>query len=94
MKEPATGPRVVASLSRLQARFLEIRDRIETHARIYFRHVKCWFKQADFIAETIAFAWKWFRRLAQKGKDATEFPSALASYAARAVKCGRRVTAR
>ena len=92
MKEPAAAPRVVASLADLQARFLQIRERIETHARIYFRHVKCWFKKADFIAETVALAWKWFRRLAQKGKDAREFASALASYAARAVKCGRRIT--
>ena len=92
MKEPAVGPRVVASLSKLQARFLQIRERIETHARIYFRHVKCWFKKADYIAETIALAWKWFRRLAQKGKDATEFASTLASYAARAVNSGRRIT--
>ena len=30
--------------------------------------------------------------LAQKGKDATQFASSLASYAARAVKCGRRIT--
>ena len=26
----------------------------------------------------------------QKGKDATQFPTALASYAAKAVRCGRR----
>ena len=89
MKQPAYC--AVAS-PKLQARFLQIRDRIETHARIYFRHVKCWFKKADYIAETIALAWKWFRRLAQKGKDATEFASALASYAARAVRVGRRIT--
>jgi hypothetical protein len=35
--------------------------------------------------------WKWFLRMAQRGKDATHFPAALASYAARAVRCGRRV---
>ena len=86
-----TQPAIARSLADLQARFLQIRDRIETHARIYFRNVKCWFKKADLIAETIALSWKWFRRLAQKGRDATEFASTLASYAARAVRCGRRV---
>ena len=87
-----TQPAVARSLAKLQARFLQIRDRIEYHARIYFRHIRCSFKQADYIAETIALAWKWFRRLAQKGKDARAFASVLASYAARAVRSGRRVT--
>ena len=49
-----TQPAIARSLPDLQARFLQIRDRIETHARIYFRQVKCWFKKADLIAETIA----------------------------------------
>ena len=87
-----TQPAIARSLADLQARFLQIRDRIENHARIYFRQVKCWFRKADYIAETVALAWKWFRRLAQLGKDAREFTSALATYAARAVKCGRRIT--
>ena len=87
MKKTAT-----ASLTDLQVRFLEICERIETHARIYFRNVKCWVQKSDFVAETIALAWKWFRRLAQQGKDAREFASILASYAARAVRSGRRIT--
>ena len=87
-----TQPATARSLANLQARFLQIRDRIETHARIYFRQVKCWFKRADYIADTVALAFKWFRRLALKGKDARKFASALATYAARAVKCGRRIT--
>ena len=36
-------------------------------------------------------AWKWFVRLAERGKDATKFASVLASYAARGVKNGRRL---
>ena len=39
----------------------------------------------------IGLAWKWHLRLAEKGKDATCFPTALASYAARAVRSGSRV---
>jgi hypothetical protein len=71
--------------------FQAIWPRIEQHARIYFRKVGCPHKKADCIAETVALAWKWFVRLAERGKDATRFPSVLATYAARAVRSGRRV---
>jgi hypothetical protein len=75
----------------LQAKFLSIRPRIETHARIYFRHIDCSTTRADRIAETLALAWMWFVRLARRGKDAALFPSALATYAAKAVQNGRRL---
>ena len=90
MKEPAAPPRVTLSPRRLQTRFLSILAKIQTHARIFFRNVRCRFKREDFIAETIALAWKWFRRLALKGRDATQFALALAIYAAKAVRSGRR----
>jgi hypothetical protein len=80
-----------SSLEQLRARFLGILHRIEPHAKIYFRHVGCRQKRTDLIAETIALAWKWFVRLAEKGRDGTQFPTALASYAAKAVRSGRRV---
>ena len=79
------------SIDQLHSRFLTILPRIETHARIFFRFEKCPQRKADRIAETVAVAWKWFVRLAQQGKDATHFPAMLASFAARAVKAGRRV---
>jgi len=75
----------------LQSRFLTILPRIRTHAGIYFRHVKCCVKKSDLIAEVLALAWKWFVRLAQRGKDATQYPSVLATFAARAVNAGRRL---
>jgi hypothetical protein len=75
----------------LQARFLTILPRIRTHAGIYFRHVKCCVKKSDLIAEVLALAWTWFVRLAQRGKDATQYPSVLATFAARAVNAGRRL---
>ena len=77
--------------SALHATFATILPRIETHARVYFRGVQCPHQKADRIAETVALAWKWFLRLEARGKDATQFPSALASLAARAVRCGRGV---
>jgi hypothetical protein len=76
----------------LHTRFLSILPRIEKHAHVYFRHVRCKEHKADLVAEVVALAWKWFVRLAERSKDATQFPSTLASYAARAVKSGRRVT--
>jgi hypothetical protein len=79
------------SLDQLRTRFMAIVPRIELHAHISFRDVTCAAQKADCIAETVALCWKWFQRLAEKGKDATEFVSALAGYAARAVRSGRRL---
>lgn len=75
----------------LQRRFLALVPRIELHATIYFRHVRCPVRKADFIAETIALCWQWFLRLAERGKDAAQFVTALASFATRAVRSGRRL---
>src|SRR4051812_32244199 len=77
--------------SALQAGFLFILPRIELHARISFRSVKCPDKQQDYVQEACSLAWKWFVRLTQRGKDPTGFVSVIANYAVRAVKSGRRV---
>jgi hypothetical protein len=82
---------VACSVDQLQARFLSIRHRIETHARVYFRQIRSSDEKAERIAETLALAWKWFVRLALRGKDATQYPSVLATYAAKAVQSGRRL---
>jgi hypothetical protein len=78
----------------LQAAFVALMPRIVLHARIYFRGVQCPHQQEDAIAETVALAWKSFVRLAQRGKDASRFVTALAGYAARAVRSGRRLCGR
>jgi hypothetical protein len=75
----------------LHDRFLLFLPRIEAHAKIYFREIRCAANRADRIAETIALAWKWFLRLEERGKDATPFVSAIATYAVKAVKSGRRL---
>ena len=41
-----------------------------------------------------ALSWRWFVRLVRRGKDVTQFVSALATYAARAISSGRRVCGR
>lgn len=84
-------PSVHTSLEQVHDAFHRILPKIETHARVCFRHEKCPATKADRIAETVALCWMWFRRLADRGKDAGEFPTVLASFAALHVKSGRRL---
>jgi len=79
-------------LAHLQASFLAVvLPRVLSHGRVSFRHIKCRDRRADAIQEMIGLAWLWHLRLAEKGKDATRFPTVLACYAARAVKSGCRL---
>jgi hypothetical protein len=71
-------------------RFLASLPRVERHARVYFRFLPP-DRREEAVAETVALAWHWFLRLAERGKDASGFVSALASFAARAVAGGRRL---
>jgi hypothetical protein len=75
----------------LHARFEALVPRIQRHGEVYFRHVKCPVKKADYISEMVALCWKWLLRLAERGKDGFAYPMALASFAARAVRNGRRL---
>jgi hypothetical protein len=75
----------------LHAAFLLILPKVETHARIWSRHLACPGLKEDFVCEAVALAWRSFVRLAQRGKDATQFPSALATMVVRAVRSGRRL---
>jgi hypothetical protein len=80
-----------ASIEVLHMRFLTLVPRIETHAQICFRGVRCPVTQEDRVQECVALAWKWFLRLSEQGKDVFAFPMAFAALVARAVKCGRRL---
>lgn len=84
-------PVTPALVSQLQARFLAILPRIELHARIVFRHLKCPHAKADAIAEVTGLAWRSFLRLAEQGKDASAFVTTFAEFAVRAVRSGRRL---
>ena len=79
------------AFAHLHASFLAMVPRIVTHGQVYFRFVKCPVQREDCIAEMVALSWKWHVRLAQRGKDARRFVSALASFAARSVHSGRRL---
>jgi hypothetical protein len=85
MNEPA------ASLDQVQSDFRAAMPRIVRHARCYFRHVRCRHRKADCVSEVVALCWKWWTRLVERQKDPNSFVSTLASFAARAVRCGRRV---
>lgn len=81
----------VSPAQQLHSQFLTILPLIERHARIRHRGVRCPDQRADRVAETVALAWRWFVRLAMKGKDATRWPTVLADYAVKAVRSGRRL---
>jgi hypothetical protein len=83
-------PACASSRHPLHTQFLVILPRIEQHGRVRFRHLHRP-AQEEVIAEMVALCWLWFSRLAERGRDATRFPSALATYAARAVNSGRRL---
>jgi hypothetical protein len=80
------------ALARLQAAFLvSVLPKVLSHGRVYFRHLKSAELKEEYIAEMVALTWRWHLRLAERGKDATRFPTALATFAARAVRSGRKL---
>jgi hypothetical protein len=91
MTDCPVAARSALSPGRLHAAFLAIVPRIERHARVYFRGLKDADTLEEAMAEMVALSWKWFLRLVERGKDAARFPSALAAFAARAVRSGRRL---
>ena len=79
-----TTPTHPVPLARLQATFLStILPRVVAHSRIYFRHLSAERKE-EAVAEAVALAWAWHLRLAQRGKNAAEYPSAIAKFSASA----------
>jgi hypothetical protein len=80
------------SLLALQAAFLtQVLPKVLSHGRVYFRHLRSAELKEEYVAEMVALTWRWHLRLAERGKDAARFPTALATFAARAVRCGRRL---
>jgi hypothetical protein len=89
---PMPTPFSSAALAYLQASFLaSVLPRVLSYGRVYFRDIKCPHYQEDAIGEMIGLAWEWHLHLAEKGQDATCFPTTLACYAARTVQSGRRL---
>jgi hypothetical protein len=80
-----------ACVAVLHARSLRLLPKLETHARIVFRGIRCPVKQADKVQECVALAWQWFLGLTEQGKAVFDFPMAFIALLARAVKGGRRL---
>ena len=79
-----------APVATLHDRFLALLPKIETHGSIVFRQLHP-SKKEEVLQEMRALAWKWFVRLAQRGKDAAEFISTFNTFLARAIRNGRRI---
>lgn len=77
------------ALPLLQSRFLQILPRIEAHAHIYFRGVRCESRRSDLVQETVSIAWESFVRASQRGKDPRRFITAIARFAVLHVRCHR-----
>jgi hypothetical protein len=89
---PMPTPFSSAALAYLQASFVaNVLPRVLSHGRVYFRGIKCQYRREDALQEMISLAWQWHLRLAEKGKDASRFPSAIACYVTRALQSGRRL---
>jgi hypothetical protein len=68
-----------------------ILPRLMTHAAVCLRDVRCPHERAELRAEMLALGWAWFIRTQQHGKHPEQFPTAIATFAGRAVKSGRRL---
>lgn len=79
---PSETPRAI------EAHFLGILPRIETHARSQFRQLSTDLRE-EYTAEVTALCWAWFVELYRGGKNPVTFVSALADYAVRRVRAGR-----
>ncbi len=51
---------------------------IDKIARFRFRYLPRFRDRDDLLAEVVAFCWSWFRKLAERGCDATAFSTTLA----------------
>ena len=84
-------PSRTSSATPLHTAFLSLLPRVQTHARIAFRDIRCPAQKEEVIQEVVALAWRWFLRLHERGKDVSRFEATFVTLVARAVRSGRRV---
>ncbi|MBY0228810.1 MAG: hypothetical protein K2W96_06010 [Gemmataceae bacterium] len=73
------------------AGFLSLLPRLQAHGNAYFRHVACPQRRDDLVAEAVAIAWKWYLRLAERGRDPHAFAATLVHRALLQARCYRRL---
>jgi hypothetical protein len=71
--------------------FLTLLPRLETHAKVTFRGIRCTVKREEAVQDCRALAWRWLIRLAERDKDVSQFSTVFISLVVRAVRCGRRL---
>jgi DNA-directed RNA polymerase specialized sigma24 family protein len=91
MSKYFTSDAGVAAVGALQQTFLKLLPTIESVARLRCRRVSCANRREDCIGEIVAVAWKWHVRLAERGRDCSQFVVTFAHLAVRAVMSGRRL---
>jgi hypothetical protein len=79
------------TLAQAQREFLALLPRLQRHAQVAFRDIRCPDRKEELTAEAVALAWRWILRLVERGKDVAAFPSALATFACRAARSSRRL---
>ena len=90
-REKRQSRKKARSIQQCQESFEEVLPRIVRHCQVQFRNVKCQTTREELTAEAMGLSWKWWRKLCEKGKDPTRFVSAIASFAVKAARSGRRV---
>jgi hypothetical protein len=65
--------------------------RLKTHAAVCLRDVRCPHRRDELRSELFALGWAWYVRPVDQGKRPEQFPTAIATFAGRAVKAGRRL---
>ncbi len=81
-----------ASHDHVQQQFLAVvLPRLKTHAEVCLRDVRCPHERDELRSELFALGWAWYVRLVDQGKKPEQFPTAIATFAGRAVKAGRRL---
>jgi DNA-binding NarL/FixJ family response regulator len=73
--------------------FMSLVPRLETHARVRFRHLNATDRE-EAVADVVAYGFASFLRLKERGKDPAAFPAVFAHFVARAVANGRGVVPR
>jgi hypothetical protein len=83
-------PNEIPDPKAIEAHFIAALPKIEDVARFRFRHLRPEAKE-EKVAETVALAWREYRKLCERGKNPDEFVTTLADFSARAVRNGRRL---
>jgi hypothetical protein len=88
-----TAPMTLSARSPAHAAFVSLLPRLQTHARVRFRHLDP-VDREEAVADVVAYGFLSFLRLRRRGKDPTAFPAVFAHFVASAVSNGRGIVRR